>query len=336
MKTTQEMIAVMQAYVDGKKIECYNKIDSTKEKISIMRSYAEGKETETIDANVTNTVIFDSPIWGPLWDWIHYDYQIKEEQFTPKFNIGDLVVDKKYQNKMVILRYEGNKPVVYYANEEVAVDENVLEFYKEPTREEITAQWVKDNDVKEGDHVWVRDRGVFNVDSILGNKILIDLGVGKDFFDVEELKKVTREEITAQWVRDNDVKKGDKVIYVGEIDKSTNPEFLEAAKNITFEGLMCSNGGVSVVDISGKSWGILVEELKKVTKKVVPFTFEDRYLFRGKWVRKKGSLKEELIVAIMDGHIHIGVHTSYKYSMTEACEELEFIDGNPFGKEIWE
>lgn len=262
MKTTQEMIAVMQAYVDGKKIECYNKIDSTKEKISIMRSYAEGKETETIDANVTNTVIFDSPIWGPLWDWIHYDYQIKEEQFTPKFNIGDLVVDKKYQNKMVILRYEGNKPVVYYANEEVAVDENVLEFYKEPTREEITAQWVKDNDVKEGDHVWVRDRGIFNVDSILGNKILIDLGTGKDFFDVEELKKVT--------------------------------------------------------------------------KKVVPFTYEDRELFRGKWVRIKGSLKEELIVAIMDGHIHIGVNTSYKYSMIQACEELEFIDGNPFGKEIWE
>lgn len=71
MKTTQEMIAVMQAYVDGKEIET-----------------------------------FDGKVWHhvniPFWNWNDVDYRVKEKQeYVPfsfedaEFLIGKVVKHKK-------------------------------------------------------------------------------------------------------------------------------------------------------------------------------------------------------------------------------------------------
>ena len=54
MKTTKEMIGVMQAYLDGEKIEC---------------------KIEGLD------------IWemtcSPGWDWMHFDYRVKKKVYVP-------------------------------------------------------------------------------------------------------------------------------------------------------------------------------------------------------------------------------------------------------------
>ena len=80
MKTTVEKIAVMQAYVDGKEIECRSD---------------------------------DCPAWdktaSPLWNWYKTDYRIKPEpEYTPftfedaEFLIGKVVKHKK-ENYLVVI-----------------------------------------------------------------------------------------------------------------------------------------------------------------------------------------------------------------------------------------
>lgn len=183
---------------------------STKEMIAVMQAYEEGNKIEAIQVNGYNWEILDIP----LWDWVHWDYRVKEE-------------------------------------------------LKEPTREEITAKWVKDNDVKVGDKVKLGSRGVFHIYEIFGNKILIDLGGYKDFFNIEELKKVT--------------------------------------------------------------------------KKIIPFTFEDREMFRDKWVINNGYKSEFKIITI---GVHAVTLAYYNKTSNKTYEEMlkyfEFIDGTPFGKEVWE
>ena len=75
MKTTQEMIAVMQAYTDGKEIEFRQRCD-------VNKTY------KVIDL--------------PSWDWDNYDYRVKETpEYVPftfddaEFLIGKVVKHKK-------------------------------------------------------------------------------------------------------------------------------------------------------------------------------------------------------------------------------------------------
>ena len=63
----------------------------------------------------------------------------------------------------------------------------------------------------------------------------------------------------------------------------------------------------------------------KPESKYIPFTFEDRDIFRGKWVRRKKDSAEFIIHNISRNYV-IG------YRWEEAYIELEFIDGTPFGK----
>lgn len=57
MKTIEEKIAVMQAYVDGKTIECYG--------YSYLNNWTE--------------------VENPRWDWWNYDYRVKQEPKKPKY-----------------------------------------------------------------------------------------------------------------------------------------------------------------------------------------------------------------------------------------------------------
>ena len=52
MKTTKEMIDVMQAYVRGEQIECFN-------------------DEQWKDVN------------NPIWDWLHNDYRVKQKKYVP-------------------------------------------------------------------------------------------------------------------------------------------------------------------------------------------------------------------------------------------------------------
>ena len=52
MKTTKEMIDVMQAYESGEQIECFN-------------------DEQWKDVN------------NPIWDWLHNDYRVKQKKYVP-------------------------------------------------------------------------------------------------------------------------------------------------------------------------------------------------------------------------------------------------------------
>ena len=52
MKTTKEMIEVMQAYESGEQIECFN-------------------DEQWKDVN------------NPIWDWLHNDYRVKQKKYVP-------------------------------------------------------------------------------------------------------------------------------------------------------------------------------------------------------------------------------------------------------------
>lgn len=72
VKSTEEMIAVMQAYVDGKTIECKHLI--------------------------TGCGYIDLSNRRPDWDWNRYDYRVKKEQYRP-FTPEEAV---KYIGKKII------------------------------------------------------------------------------------------------------------------------------------------------------------------------------------------------------------------------------------------
>lgn len=71
MKTIEEMIAVMQAYADGKKIEV-REIDPFEEIVTPLR------------------------VCDPIWNWVHCDYRIKPEpKYRPYANAEECFADVK-------------------------------------------------------------------------------------------------------------------------------------------------------------------------------------------------------------------------------------------------
>lgn len=76
---------------------------------------------------------------------------------------------------------------------------------------------------------------------------------------------------------------------------------------------------------------------KKLKKQYIPFTFEDRDVFRGKWVKSKSGFTEGLIEGIYNINngtfIMKGIHHAGEFICFEqAFEELTFLNGSPFGK----
>lgn len=82
MKTTAEMIAVMQAYADGKKIEFL------------------GREWEV---NVWEECT------SPLWDWTNFDYRIKPEQeYRPYINTHEFIAASRKHGFWLKEKESGN------------------------------------------------------------------------------------------------------------------------------------------------------------------------------------------------------------------------------------
>jgi len=61
----------------------------------------------------------------------------------------------------------------------------------------------------------------------------------------------------------------------------------------------------------------------------IPFTFEDKELLKGKWIKHKTDSSHILINYISD--TTVGIDGSY-YTYEELFRDFEFIDGKPCGK----
>lgn len=115
-------------------------------------------------------------------------------------------------------------------------------------------------------------------------------------------------------------KEGKTIEYLDHDDKSWKEK--ENTKNFLFEDY--------IYRIKPEQKEITRE---KVTKKVIQFTFEDMDLFRDKWIRHKIHDFQARINIIRKDGISL---SNGSYSYETAFNELEFIDGSPFGKEVWE
>ena len=86
MKTTKEMIDVMQAFDRGEKIECFN-------------------DEQWKDVN------------NPIWDWLHNDYRVKQKKKYVPFETAEefLAAQRKYSK--TVMRKEDNHLFRSYVNE---------------------------------------------------------------------------------------------------------------------------------------------------------------------------------------------------------------------------
>lgn len=67
-----------------------------------------------------------------------------------------------------------------------------------------------------------------------------------------------------------------------------------------------------------------------INQNYVPFTFEDRDLFRGKWLRRKTDKAEFYPCEVYQKSIYFQAGNYISY--VDGFERFEFLDGTPFGK----
>lgn len=82
---------------------------------------------------------------------------------------------------------------------------------------------------------------------------------------------------------------------------------------------------------SNPSWSFATAEYRiKPQPTYIPFTFDDRDLFRDKWIRVKGCMPESKIVDFDTNGICFKGKKFTTYE--ELFNDFEFIDGSIFGK----
>ena len=81
----------------------------------------------------------------------------------------------------------------------------------------------------------------------------------------------------------------------------------------------------SVIDLYTN---IRLERIEETIHTYLPFTFEDRELFRDKWVRNRQTKSEVKITSISKECLLLFTQRSFE----EAFNDYEFLDGTPFGK----
>lgn len=84
---------------------------------------------------------------------------------------------------------------------------------------------------------------------------------------------------------------------------------------------------------NGHWYGLFYPVVIPKKKKLVPFTWEDREMLRGKWIRRKDNHKCESMM----NKFHIGIEENMYINNILATSLLngwEFSDGSPCGKEI--
>lgn len=143
--------------------------------------------------------------------------------------------------------------------------------------------------------------------------------------------KPTREEITALWVKENNIVVGSKVKVV----KGFKEGFGGIYKGLSDE---CVGEILSVTKIKDRSiqlddlWVFPVESLEPCKEQFVPFTWEDRDLFRYKWIKTKNGFNEHKINFIGKASTVSCANWDEEEYLSSLFESHEFIDGTPFGK----
>ena len=85
------------------------------------------------------------------------------------------------------------------------------------------------------------------------------------------------------------------------------------------------------VDSNQPDWVLSCEYRIKPESTIVPFTWEDRELFRDKWFRSKSSRVETKITSINMHQIWMsGINISFE----DLMKYYEFLDGTPCGKVV--
>jgi|SRR6478609_1509683 len=139
----------------------------------------------------------------------------------------------------------------------------------------------------------------------------------------EEPKPLTREQITAHWVKDNNVKAGDRLKVIDCYSKHFGKETIV--------------NGVSEFGIHTDLDFLCVEVFQKLDCKIIPYSFEDRELFRDKWVRFKNCQDEFKIIAISSAGVAIcGSDRPSMLDYEYLLDRMEFSNGTTLGKEVWE
>lgn len=140
----------------------------------------------------------------------------------------------------------------------------------------------------------------------------------------------TREEITAQWVKDNNIVVGSKI----KVFKKVEDEELGWTPQMDCyigELAYVKDIGDIFLDLGLKNmrYDFPIESLEPYKEEFVPFTWDDRDLFRDRWVINKLMESEFRIIHISKFGLTYGQNFC---SYGGALVELEFIDGTPFGK----
>ena len=235
----------------------------------------------------------------------------------------------------------------------------------EPTREEITQNWLKDNNIEIGSKVkvvMIFEGGDFkyfsNMDNFIGKtgtvvEILdsyiclefpenLTLPFVRCYFMVESLTpykpQLTREEITSQWVKDNNIKVGSKVKVV---EKFQNRGFKWFRDMDEFIGKVGTVVGISdnhvYLEFPSGRCSFMVESLipykpEPTREEYTHFTFEDREMFRDKWIRNKVGKNENKINFIASDSTVSCANWTQPESLSKLFKTHEFVDGTPFGK----
>ena len=156
----------------------------------------------------------------------------------------------------------------------------------------------------------------------------IEYGFDFNTFSYGIKPQPTREEITQKWVKDNNIVVGSKVKVVRKVENTVTLALAEKMDNTIGEVGVVKHIFSDRINIyiCDDSWSYDIESLEPYKEEMIPFTFEDRDLFRGKWVRQKDGEREFMVDLISK---------KYAFEVTtyeEAFQHFEFIDGTPFGK----
>lgn len=170
-------------------------------------------------------------------------------------------------------------------------------------------------------------------------------------------KEPTYAERQAEWIKENDIKVGDKVKVVSLwTDEEAKREGCVRPVNV-YDYILGKKGRIS--DIHDNCIGVEFERdwswlpyfvLEKVTKKYVPFDLskeEDRNIIRDLWLIKLycgNFAKEECKVVGFSGNSAVlssayddGYgHQTRCFTGTELLNGFTFLDGTPCGKEVEE
>lgn len=96
------------------------------------------------------------------------------------------------------------------------------------------------------------------------------------------------------------------------------------------EKIQFQSGLNSWHDIIGDpTWSLSDEYRVKPKSEYVPFDFTDAPILRNKWIRVKNGGTEWMITGIGKTHMSLSFNS---FSYADALEQLEFLDGSPFGK----